>query len=162
MLFDKMSLFADGASLAAGANTSKFTRALDLRLNGQIGIDGELKLYGQIVAKTVAAGDTAKVTTVLQTSATGGSAASEWTDVVSETQNGNTLIAMALPVKGLKRFIRLKLAQTTALTKAYAVKAGLVDQFDQDELPTPQGYPPIEDLAANPPACVTQGIATLV
>ena len=158
MLFDKMSLFADGASLAAGANTSKYTRALDLRLNGQIGIDGELKLYGQIVAKTVAAGDTAKVTTVLQTSADG----STWTDVVAETQNGNTLIAMALPVKGLKRFIRLKLAQTTALTKAYAVKAGLVDQFDQDELPTPQGYPPLVDLAANPPACVTQGIATLV
>lgn len=162
MMFDKMSLFADGASLAAGANTSKYTRALDLRLNGQIGIDGELKLYGQIVAKTVADADKALVTTVLQTSATGGSDESEWTDVVAETQNGNTLIAMALPVKGLKRFIRLKLSQTTALSKAYVVKAGLVDQFDQAELPTVQQFPPLEDLAANAPACVTQGIATLI
>ena len=162
MMFDKMSLFADGASLAAGANTSKYTRALDLRLNGQIGIDGELKLYGQIVAETVADADKARVTTVLQTSADGGSDESEWTDVVAETQNGNTLIAMALPVKGLKRFIRLKLSQTTALSKAYVVKAGLVDQFDQDELPTVQQFPPLEDLAATAPACVTQGIATLV
>lgn len=158
MMFDKMSLFADGASLAAGANTSKYTRALDLRLNGQIGIDGALKVYGQIVAKTVADADKARVTTVLQTSADG----STWTDVVAETQDGNTLIAMALPVKGLKRFIRLKLSQTTALSKAYVVKAGLVDQFDQDELPTVQQFPPLEDLAANTPACVTQGIATLV
>ncbi len=157
MLFDKMSLFADGASLAAGANTSKYTRALDLRLNGQIGIDGALKLYGQIVGD-VADADKAKVTTVLQTSADG----TTWTDVVAETQDGNTLIAMALPVKGLKRFIRLKLSQTTALSKAYVVKAGLVDQFDMDVPPTVQQFPPLEDLAANPPACVTQGIATLV
>jgi hypothetical protein len=158
MMFDKMSLFADGASLAAGANTSKYTRALDLRLNGQIGIDGALKVYGQIVAGTVATADKARVTTVLQTSADG----TTWTDVVAETQDDNTLIAMALPVKGLKRFIRLKLAQTTALSKAYRVKAGLVDQFDMDVPPTAQQFPPLEDLTANAPACVTQDIATLV
>lgn len=129
MKFDKLSLFSENQAVAAGANTAVYSNEIDLRSCGQVGIDGMLKVFGTIVGTV---NSTGSLTTVLQTSADGAS----WTDVASETQNGATLIAMFLPCKGLKRFIRLKYAQGgTALGSDIAVKAGLVDQFDQEDLP---------------------------
>ena len=155
MLFDKMSNFADGLTVPTTASTDTYSKVLDLRRNGELGIDGGLKIYGQVVGTP---NSTGSVTTVVQTSADGAS----WTDLASQTQDGNLLIGMFLPF-GLKRFVRLKFAVgSTALGSAVKVKAGLVDQFDQDALPTVQQFPPLEDLAANEPACVTQGIDTLV
>lgn len=136
MLFDKLSLFSDGqACNVSGSNSTTLThlsKAIDLRRNGQIGIDGGLRIYGQIVGTVNAKGS---FTTVLQTSADGGA----WTDVASAVQNGGTLIAMLLPCAGLKRFVRLKYVSTSPASSAEAatvsVKAGLVDQFDQFEIP---------------------------
>lgn len=142
MIFDKLLLFAEGKSISASANSSVLSEVIDLRANGEAGIDGMLRIYGQAIG-TVPAADASKVTTVLQTSADGWN----WTDIASASQNGNTLIAMFLPCKGVKRFIRLKFSQGgTALSAAIKVKAGLVDQFDIDELGKVQSFPPLEDL----------------
>ena len=123
MKFDKLSLFSENQAVAAGANTTVYSKCVDLRANGQVGIDGMLKVYGTVVGTV----NTGSLTTTLQTSADGAS----WTDVASETQN-----AMFLPCKGLKRFVRLKYAQgNSAIGSAVKVKAGLVDQFDQDDAP---------------------------
>ena len=141
MLFDKMSLFADGLTVPTTASTDTYSKVLDLRKNGELGIDGALKIYGQVVGTP---NSTGSVTTVVQTSADGAS----WTDLASQTQDGNLLIGMFLPF-GLKRFVRLKFAVgSTALGSAVKVKAGLVDQFDQDALPSLQSFPPLEDLVA--------------
>ena len=115
---------------------------LDLRKNGELGIDGGLKIYAQIVD---AANTTGSVTTVVQTSADGAA----WTDVASQMQNANLLVGMSLPF-GLKRFVRLKFAVgATQLGSAVKVKAGLVDQFDMGELPPVQSFPLLEDIAAD-------------
>lgn len=141
MLFDKMSLFADGLTVPTTASKDTYSKVLDLRRNGELGIDGALKIYGQVVGTP---NSTGSVTTVVQTSADGAS----WTDLASQTQDGNLLIGMFLPF-GLKRFVRLKFAVgSTALGSAVKVKAGLVDQFDQGGLPPLQSFPPLEDLAA--------------
>lgn len=149
MIFDKLSLFADGKVLTVSASNSTqivhYSKVIDLRKNQNIEIDGGLKLYGQIVGTKNASGS---VTTVVQTSADG----AEWTDLASQTQNDHLLIGMSLPF-GLKRFIRLKFVTTSAASAgtAYAVevKAGLVDQFDQDDFPAVQSFPPLEDLATD-------------
>ena len=141
MLFDKMSNFAGGLTVPTTANANTYSKVLDLRRNGELGIDGGLKIYGQVVGTP---NSTGSVTTVVQTSADGAS----WTDLASQTQDGNLLIGMFLPF-GLKRFVRLKFAVGgTALGSAVKVKAGLVDQFDQGALPGLQSFPPLEDLAA--------------
>ncbi len=141
MLFDKLSLFVDGKTVPTTASTDTYSKVLDLRLNGNLGIDGELKVYGQVVGT---ANSTGSVTTVVQTSADG----TAWTDVASQTQDGNLLIAMFLPF-GLKRFVRLKFSVgETALGSAIVVKAGLVDQFDLASKPSVQSYPPLADLNA--------------
>lgn len=148
MLFDKMSLFADGLTVPTTASTDTYSKVLDLRRNGELGIDGGLKIYGQVVGTP---NSTGSVTTVVQTSADGAA----WTDLASQTQDGNLLIGMFLPF-GLKRFIRLKFAVgDTALGSAVKVKAGLVDQFDVGELPTVQQFPPLEDIAADGDALQT-------
>ena len=149
MRFDKLSLFADGKALTVSASNSTqivhYSKVIDLRKNQNVEIDGFLKVYGQIVGTVNPSGS---VTTVVQTSADGAS----WTDLASQTQDGHLLIAMFLPF-GLKRFIRLKFVTTSAASAgtAYtvAVKAGLVDQFDQGDFPTPQTFPPLEDLATD-------------
>lgn len=137
MLFDKLSLFSDGQSVSvSGSNSTTltfFSKEIDLRSNGQIGIDGGLRIYGQIVGTVNAKG---AITTTLQTSADGAS----WTDVASASQDGRKLIAMFLPCTGLKRFVRLKYSSVSPASSAeaatVAVKAGLVDQFDIDEVPS--------------------------
>ena len=134
MLFDKMSNFAGGLTVPTTANANTYSKVLDLRRNGELGIDGGLKIYGQVVGTP---NSTGSVTTVVQTSADGAS----WTDLASQTQDGNLLIGMFLPF-GLKRFVRLKFAVGgTALGSAVKVKAGLVDQFDQGALPGLQSFP---------------------
>lgn len=147
MLFDKLSLFADGTTVHKAANAATYSRVLDLRRCGEIGIDGGLRLYGQVVGAPNASGS---VTTVVQTSADG----SAWTDLASQPQSGNILLAMFLPF-GLKRYLRLKFAVgAAALSADVRVKAGLVDQFDAGALPPLQGLPSpggsggmVEDLA---------------
>ena len=142
MIFDKLSLFADGTTVPTTENTNTYSRVIDLRKNQNIEIDGGLKIYGQVVG---AANATGSITTVVQTSADGAS----WTDLASQTQDGHRLIGMFLPF-GLKRFIRLRFAVGgTALGSAVAVKAGLVDQFDQGDFPSVQSFPPLEDLATD-------------
>ncbi len=149
MLFDKLSLFADGKTVPATANANTYSKVLDLRKCGELGIDGGLKVYGQVVGAANANGS---ITTVVQTSADGAA----WTDIASQVQNGNLLIGMFLPF-GLKRFVRLKFAVgATALGSAVVVKAGLVDQFDMDGLPALQEFPSpgksggaVEDLASD-------------
>ena len=134
MLFDKLSLFADGKTVPTTANANTYSKVLDLRKCGELGIDGGLKVYGQVVG---AANATGSITTVVQTSADGAA----WTDIASQVQNGNLLIGMFLPF-GLKRFVRLKfVVGATALGSAVLVKAGLVDQFDMDGLPSLQEFP---------------------
>lgn len=141
MKFDKLSLFADGLSVPVTANTTTYSKVLDCRKCGQLGIDGALRVWGGVVGTANATGS---VTTKLQTS---GDLAT-WTDLVTETQNGGSLIGIALPCKGLKRFIRLAfVVGATPLGSAIAVKAGLVDKFDIEDLPSVQTYPPMEDLA---------------
>ena len=149
MIFDKLSLFADGTTVPTTANTNTYSRVIDLRKNQNIEIDGGLRIYGQIVGPANATGS---ITTVVQTSADGAS----WTDLASQTQDGHRLIGMFLPF-GLKRFVRLRFAVGgTVLDSAVAVKAGLVDQFDQGDFPSAQGFPvpgkslgALEDLAAD-------------
>lgn len=142
MIFDKLSLFADGTTVPTTANANTYSKVIDLRKNQNIEIDGGLKIYGQVVG---AANATGSITTVVQTSADGAS----WTDLASQTQDGHRLIGMFLPF-GLKRFIRLRFAVGgTALGSAVAVKAGLVDQFDQGDFPSVQSFPPLEDLATD-------------
>ena len=155
MKFDKLSLFSENQEVSvSGTNSATLTfrsKCIDLRLNGQAGIDGMLRIWGAIVGTVNAKGS---ITTTLQTSADGAS----WTDVVSEVQDGSSLIAMFLPCKGLKRFIRLKYVSTAPASSAQAatvkVKAGLVDQFDMGEIPL-QSFPSpgmsggaLEDLTA--------------
>ena len=162
MLLDKLSLFSDGQQVSvSGSNNTTltfFSKVIDLRANGQLGIDGMLRIWGAIVGTVNAKGS---ITTTLQTSdgvgASGtvgtddGAGVATWTDVVSETQNGASLIGMFLPLKGLKRFIRLKYVSVSPASSAsaatVAVKAGLVDQFDQDDLPA-IADPFHDDLAA--------------
>lgn len=140
MKFDKLSLFADGLTVPTTANNTTYSKVIDLRKCGQVGIDGMLRIWGGIVGTANATGS---VTTKLQTSDGDGS----FTDLVSEVQSGNALIGMFLPCKGLKRFIRLAFAVGgTQLGSAVTVKAGLVDQFEIDDLPAIQTYPPLEDL----------------
>lgn len=140
MIFDKLSLFADGTLVPTTANNSTYSKVLDLRKCGQVGIDGGFRIWGGVVGSVNATGS---VTTKLQTSADG----STWTDLVSETQNGRLLMGLFLPCKGLKRFIRLVfVVGGTQLGSAIIVKAGLVDQFDIEELPDAQTFPPLEDL----------------
>ena len=142
MIFDKLSLFADGTTVPTTANANTYSKVIDLRKNQNIEIDGGLKIYGQVVG---AANATGSITTVVQTSADGAS----WTDLASQTQDGHRLIGMLLPF-GLKRFIRLRFAVGgTALGSAVVVKAGLVDQFDQGDFPSVQSFPPLEDLATD-------------
>lgn len=149
MIFDKLSLFADGKTLTVSASNSTsithYSKVIDLRKNQNIEIDGGLKIYGQIVGTVNASGS---VTTVVQTSADG----AEWTDLASQVQNGHLLIGMFLPFQ-LKRFIRLKFVTTSAASAGTAysisVKAGLVDQFDQGAFPSVQSFPPLEDLATD-------------
>ena len=131
MLFDKLSLFADGKAIPVAANGVTYSKVLDLRNCGQVGIDGLLRVWAGVVGD-LASGDAAKITTRLQTSGNG----TNWKDLVSEAQNGHLLMGVMLPCRGLKRFLRLTFTVGgTALTAAVAVKAGLVDQFDIDELP---------------------------
>lgn len=142
MIFDKLSLFANGTTVPTTSNANTYSKVIDLRKNQNIEIDGGLKIYGQVVG---AANATGSITTVVQTSADGAS----WTDLASQTQDGHRLIGMFLPF-GLKRFIRLKFAVGgTALGSAVVVKAGLVDQFDQGDFPSVQSFPPLEDLATD-------------
>lgn len=149
MIFDKLSLFADGKTLTVSSSNSTsithYSKVIDFRKNQNIEIDGGIKIYGQIVGTVNASGS---VTTVVQTSADGAS----WTDLASQTQNGHLLIGMFLPF-GLKRFIRLKFVTTSAASAGteynVAVKAGLVDQFDQGDSPSIQSFPPLEDLATD-------------
>jgi len=139
MKFDKLSLFADGKSIPTTASTSTYSKVIDCRLNGQIGIDGFLRIWAGVVGTVNATGS---VTTKFQTSADG----KTWTDLYSEVQNGDCLMKMFVPCKGVKRFIRLVFAVgATALGSAITVKAGLVDQFDIEDLKI-QTFPPLEDL----------------
>lgn len=149
MIFDKLSLFADGQTLTVSASNSTtinhYSRVIDLRKNQNVEIDGGLKVYGQIVGTVNASGS---VTTVVQTSADGAS----WADIASQYQDGNLLIGMFLPF-GLKRFVRLKFvtksAESAGTAYTVAVKAGLVDQFDVGDFPSVQSFPPLEDLASD-------------
>jgi len=137
MKFDKLSLFADGKTIPTTANGVTYSKVLDLRNCGQVGIDGFFRIWAGIVG-ALDADDTSKITTKLQTSANGTS----WTEVVSETQNGRSLMGIFLPCKGLKRYIRLTFTVGgTALDAAVTVKAGLVDQFDIEDLPTVPDFP---------------------
>lgn len=137
MKFDKLSLFADGKTVPATANGVTYSKVLDLRSCGQAGIDGLLRIWAGIVG-ALGAADARKITTKLQTSPDG----TTWTEVVSETQDGRSLMGIFLPCKGLKRYIRLTFTVGgTALGAAVTVKAGLVDQFDIDDLPTVPDFP---------------------
>ncbi len=138
MIFDKLSMFANGTTVAKTASGSTNSKVIDLRKCNVI--DDCLKIYGQIVGTANSAGS---VTTKVQTSDDG----STWTDIESQTQSGNRLIATRIPY-GHKRFLRLVFAVgTTALDADVKVTAGLVDNFDQEDVPALQKYPPLEDLA---------------
>ena len=138
MMFDKMTMFADGLTVAKTASGTTTSKAVDFRRCNCI--DGELKIYGQIVGTANSAGS---VTTVVQTSDDG----STWTDVCSSAQDGNRLVAMFVPF-GIKRFVRLAFkVGETALDADVKVTAGLVDNFDQEDRPAIQKFPPLEDLA---------------
>ena len=141
MLIDKTLLSADGLVVAKTASGETPGKVLDLRLNGDIGQDGAIKLYAQIVGAKNKAGS---ITTVVQTSDNG----SPWEDVVSAPQKGHRLLAMMLPY-GLKRYLRLKfVVGSTALDTDVKVMGGLVDEFDSEGFPKTQSYPPMQDLAA--------------
>lgn len=145
MLYDKLSLFADGLVVPTTANTTTYSKVIDLRKSTFI--DPLLKIYGQIVGTVNATGS---VTTKVQVSDNG----YEWTDYVSFTQDGMYLIRTVMPIVNKKRFMRLAfVVGGTALGSAVAVKCGLVDQFDMSEieglLPSIQTYPPLEDLATD-------------
>lgn len=147
MIFDKTLLSADNLTVPKAASGATAGKTLDLRLNGDIGQDGGIKLYAQIVGTKNSAGS---ITTVVQTSADG----STWEDVVSSSQNGNRLLAMMVPY-GLKRYLRLKfVVGSTALNADVKVKGGLVDEFDSEGFPKVQSYPPMQDLAAQGDAAV--------
>lgn len=138
MIFDKLSMFANGTTVAKTASGSTNSKVIDLRKCNVI--DDCLKIYGQIVGTANSAGS---VTTKVQTSNDG----STWTDLESQTQSGNRLIATRIPY-GHKRFLRLVFAVgTTALDADVKVTAGLVDNFDQEDVPAIQKFPPLEDLA---------------
>lgn len=138
MIFDKLSMFANGTTVAKTASGSTNSKVIDLRKCNVI--DDCLKIYGQIVGTANSAGS---VTTKVQTSDDG----STWTDIESQTQSGNRLIATRIPF-GHKRFLRLVFTVgTTALNTDVKVTAGLVDNFDQEDVPALQKYPPLEDLA---------------
>jgi hypothetical protein len=142
MKFDRLSMFADKATIPTTASKDTASAVIDLRKNGQIGIDGHLRVWGGIVSDV---NTTGSITTTLQTSDDG----SSWTSLMSQAQDGKKLAEMTLPPTGLKRYIRLQFSVgTTALSKAVTVTAGLVDQFDIDELPAVQTFPPLEDVAA--------------
>ena len=147
MIFDKTLLSADGLTVAKTASGTTAGKVLDLRLNGDIGQDGAIKLYAQIVGAKNTAGS---ITTVVQTSDNG----STWEDVVSAPQRGNRLLAMMLPY-GLKRYVRLEfVVGSTALDTDVKVMGGLVDEFDSEGFPKVQSYPPMQDLAAQGDAVV--------
>lgn len=145
MLFDKLSLFADGLVIPTTANTTTFSKVIDLRKCNFI--DPMLKIFGTIVGVVNATGS---VTTKVQVSDDGYT----WTDYVSFTQDGMFLIRCVMPIMNKKRFMRLAfVVGATALGSAIAVKCGLVDEFDMTEiegcLPTVQTFPPLEDLATD-------------
>lgn len=141
MRLDKTLLSADGLVVPKTASGKTTGKALDLRLNGDIGQDGAIKLYAQIVGAKNTAGS---ITTVVQTSDNG----STWEDVVSSPQKGSRLLAMMLPY-GLKRFVRLEfVVGGTALDADVKVLGGLVDEFDSEGFPKAQEYPSGEDIAA--------------
>ena len=147
MIFDKTLLSADGLLVAKTASGKTQGKVLDLRLNGDIGQDGEIKLYAQIVGAKNTEGS---ITTVVQTSDNG----STWEDVVSAPQRGHRLLAMMLPY-GLKRYVRLEfVVGSTALDTDVKVMGGLVDEFDSEGFPKTQSYPPMQDLAAQGDAVV--------
>lgn len=140
MKFDKLSLFADNATIPAAANSTVYGRVVDFRKNNLV--DGCLKVYAQTVGTVNSSG---AITTTLQVSDN----ATSWTDLATFAQNGMVLAAAFLPILGKKRFARLKFAVgSTSLSGAVTVKAGLVDQFDIDEIPSIQTYPPLEDVSA--------------
>lgn len=145
MLYDKLSLFADGLTVPTTANTTTYSRVIDLRKSTFI--DPLLKIYGQTVGTV---NTTGSITTKIQVSDNG----YEWTDYCQFVQDGMFLIRTVMPITNKKRFMRLAFAVgATALGSAVTVKAGLVDEFDMTEiegcLPTAQTYPPLEDLATD-------------
>lgn len=139
MIFDKLLMFANETKVAKTASGSVNSKVIDLR-NTRF-IDGELKIYGQIVGAPPTAG---AISTKVQTSADG----SSWTDVFASAQVGNTLVAAFLPATH-KRFVRLVFAVgETALSADAKVTAGLVDAFDFEDVPAVTVYPPLADDAA--------------
>lgn len=142
MIFDKLSLFADGLVVPTTANATTYSKVIDLRKNTFI--DPLLRVYGQVVGTVNATGS---VTTKVQVSDN----ATSWTDLVSFTQDGMYLIRCCFPIMNKKRYMRLAfVVGGTALGSAVTVKAGLVDQFDMSDveglLPAAQTFPPLQDL----------------
>lgn len=138
MIFDKCLMFADGRTIPATANSTTYSRVLDMRRSNEI--DGLLRIWGGIVGAANTAGS---VTTRVQFSDDGAT----WRDAASMSQDGETLVAMFLPLRQ-GRFMRLAFTVgATALSGAIRVTAGLVDQFDMPGHPAPQAFPPLENLA---------------
>lgn len=139
MIFDKLLMFANETTVAKAAATTVTSKIVDFRSTRLI--DGELKVFGQIVGEVPATG---AIATTVQVSDDG----TTWTDLFASAQNGNTLIAAFLPPTH-KRFMRLKfIVGDTALAADVKVTAGLVDQFDQYGIPDVTAFPPLGDDAA--------------
>ena len=139
MIFDKLSMFANGTTVAKTASGSTNSKVIDLRKCNVI--DDCLKIYGQVIGGKPSQGS---ITTTVQHSDDG----TTWYDVEGHAMTGDGILIRARIPFGHKRFLRLVFAVgTTALDADVKVTAGLVDNFDQEDVPAIQKYPPLEDLA---------------
>lgn len=138
MIFDKLLMFANETTVAKAAATTATSKIVDFRSTRLI--DGELKVFGQIVGTVPSTGS---IATTVQVSDDG----TTWTDLFASAQNGNVLIAAFLPPTH-KRFMRLKFIVGTALADDVKVTAGLVDQFEHLDHPNVTAFPPLGDDAA--------------
>ena len=150
MVFDKLSLFADGLAVKKDAGGTTLSKVIDFRKSTFI--DPALRIYAQTVGAANDAVNAGAVTTVVQVSDDGAT----WKDILSAEQDGMYLCRVILPIANNKRFMRLAFkVGEAALDKDITVKAGLVDQFDMTEadgvFPKVQTFPPLEDLPATTP-----------
>lgn len=140
MVFDKLTMFANGDILQKDQSASLKSKAVDLRLCNVT--DDTLKIFGQVIGGKPSQGS---ITTTVQHSDDG----TTWYDVEGHAMTGDGILIRARIPFGHKRFIRLKFdVGLTALAEQATIFAGLVDNFDQDETPRIQKFPPLEDVAA--------------
>lgn len=149
MIFDRMLSFFEKQTIPTTASTTTAGRVIDMRLNGE-DVDHNLSIW----IGAVGAAPSAAVTTKIQTSANG---TSNWTDLASQTSNGNVLFSGKMPL-GTKRFVRAVVTTGgSALSAAFVAKGGvIVGECEANAAPTLQTFaagadgaaPVLEDVAA--------------